>query len=88
MQSLESRIFNSQQPLYDATNPNATYYSFFDDDIEDDKVDLPYGDELIDVKVEEISNAYLDVLDKYIRANIVIPGRDAFPVLGKFKKRK
>ena len=57
MQSLESRIANSWQPLYVTTKPNAIYYSPFDDYIEDDYVDLPYGDELIDVKVEEISDA-------------------------------
>ena len=45
-------------------------------------MDLPYGDELIDVKVEEISDAYLDALDEYIGSEIVVPGRDALPVLG------
>ena len=38
-------------------NSNSIYWSFFNDDIKDEDVDLPYGDELIDVKVEEISDA-------------------------------
>ena len=60
----------------------------FDDDIKDNDVDLPYGDDSIDVKFEEISDAYLEALDEYIRAEIVIPGRDALPVLGEIKKHK
>ena len=51
-------------------------------------MDLPYGDELIDVKIEEISDTYFDALDDYIKADIVIPGIYALPVMGKIKKRK
>ena len=88
MQSLEFRIGNYRQLLYNANNPNVIYYSFSDGYIKDDDVDLPYGYELIDVKVEEISDAYLDAIGDYIEGEIVIPGRDALPVLVKFKKRK
>ena len=52
MQSLESRISDSRKPLYKATNPNVIYYILFDDNIEDDVVEFPYIDELIDVKAE------------------------------------
>ena len=38
--------------------------------------------------LREISDAYLDALDYYIRAEIVIPGRDALTVLGNVNKRK
>ena len=51
-------------------------------------MELSYGDELIDVKVEEISNTYLDALDEYIGADIVIPGIYALPVMVKTKKCK
>ena len=51
-------------------------------------MDLPYGDEFIAVKVEEISDDYLDVIDDYIGAEIVITGRYVLPVLEKVKKRK
>ena len=51
MKSLEFMIGDYWQPLYDSTNPNEIYYSFLNDDIEDDNADLPYGYELIDVKV-------------------------------------
>ena len=88
MKFLEYRIINSWQPLYDATNTKAVYQSLFDDDINDDDVEFPYGNELIDMKVEGISDTYLDALDDYIRSEILILGRDAFPVLVKFDKRK
>ena len=88
MNSLESRIIDYQKMLYDTTNPNAIQYSLFDDNIENDNVDLPYGDELIDVKIEEISDTYFDALDDYIKADIVIPGIYALHVMGKIKKRK
>ena len=81
MKSLGYRIGNYQQPLYDATKPNAILYISFDDDIKDEDVDLPYGNELIDAKVEEISDAYLYALDDYIGDDIVIPGRDELPVM-------
>ena len=51
-------------------------------------MELPCGDEFINVKVEEIYDAFLDALDDYIGAEIVIPGRDALHVLVKVKKRK
>ena len=40
------------------------------------------------MKTTEIDESYLDSLDEYIGANVVIPGRDALPVLAKVKKRK
>ena len=88
MKSFESRIGNSLQPLYKATKSNTSYYIFFDDDIKYDNADLTHGDELIDVKFEEIYDSYLDTLDEYIGADIVISGRDVLPVLLKFKKHK
>ena len=51
-------------------------------------MDLPYGDELIDVKVEQISDAYLKSLDEYTGDDIVISGIDVLPLLVKVKKRK
>ena len=88
IQYLESRIGDYWQPLYNVTNKNVIHNSFFNDDIKDDNVDLPYGDKLIDVKVEEISDSYLDALDEYIGYYIVIECRYAFHVTGKIKKSK
>ena len=50
-------------------------------------MEFPYGDEFIDVKVEEIYDAYLEVLDDYIRDEILVPGRDMLPLMVKVKKR-
>ena len=47
---------------------------------------MPYGDDFIDVKVKEISDAYLYALDDYIGAEIVITGRYVLLVLEKFKR--
>ena len=88
MQSLENRIGNYRQLIYRINTPNAIYYSSIYYYIKDENVDLPYGDELIDVKVEEISDAYLDDFDDYIKAEIIIPVRDELPVMGKLKKQK
>ena len=40
------------------------------------------------MKVEEIYDAYLGALDEYIRADILILGRDALHIMVKFRKRK
>ena len=50
-------------------------------------MELTYDDELIDVKVKKISDPYLDALDEYIRARILIKIIYALPGLGKFNKR-
>ena len=68
-------------------DPNAIYYSSFYDDIKDENVDFLYGDELIDVKVEEIYDTYLDALGDYISSEIVTPARYLLPVMGKVNKR-
>ena len=88
IQSLESRIGNHRKPLYDTNNPKWFYYISFDGDIKDDNVDLTYGYELIDVKVEEIYDAYIDALDDYIGAKVFIPGIYTLLVLRKVRNHK
>ena len=88
MDSLESKIGNQKQPTFNVVSPSSIYYEAFgDSDDADDNV-LPYGDEMIDVKTAEVDEAYLEALDEYIGVEVVIPGRDAQPVLTKVKKRK
>ena len=86
--SLESKIGNHKEALFQITVPENLYYDAFGDDPSDDDNVLPYGDELVDAKTDEIDEAYLEALDEYIGAQVVIPGRDAQPVLAKVKKRK
>ena len=88
MRSVEARIGNAKQPLFNLADPEHIYYDAFDDDVNGDDIYLPYGDELQEMKTEEVNDAYLETLDEYIGAEIVIPGRDGLPVLTKVKKRK
>ena len=48
----------------------------------DDNV-MPYDDELIDAKPEIVDKAYLEAIDNYIGAQIVLSGKYAIPVLDK-----
>ena len=82
---LESHIGNYKQPKFDPIAPRSIYNEIFHDEMYDDQTLLPYGDEIIDAKVEDINDAYLDALDEYINAKVVIPGRDAIPVLATVK---
>ena len=88
MSSVETRIGNAKTPIFNPDAPNRVYYDAFHDDVTDDDNVLPYGDELLDLKTEDITDAYLDSLDDYIGAQIVMPDRDGVPVLTKVKKRK
>jgi hypothetical protein len=86
--SVESKIGNYKQPLFNIHIPKGIYYNAFGDDMDADDNVLPYGDELVDQKTSEVNEAYLEALDEYIGVEVVIPGRDAQPVLATVKKRK
>jgi hypothetical protein len=88
MDKVEEKIGNHKLPIYDGANPMSIYYSAFQDDIDLDDNVLPYGDELIDAKEIEANEAYLEALDTYIGAQVVVPGRDSQPILAKVRKRK
>ena len=57
-------------------------------DPRDDDITYPWDDELVDVPLHEEDEAYLSVLDEYINANVVLPGKDGVEVLCKVKGRK
>ena len=88
MESVEERIGNYKQPVYNAIQPDAIYFDAFGDEHDADSNVLPYGDELIDVMPDDVNDAYLEALDNYIGAEVVVPGKDSIPVLAKVKKRK
>ena len=88
MVSLTSKIGNHSEPLFNPISPKGIYYDAFDDDPSEDSNDLPYGDELMDAKEHEIDEPYLDSLDKYIGAKVIVPGKDAIPVLAEIRGRK
>ena len=88
MTSMESIIGNNREGVFKDTAPSAIYYDAFGEDTDADDNVLPYGNELIGAKTETIAEAYLEALDTYIGAEIVIPDCEAVPVLTKVKKQK
>ena len=88
MISVESIIGNSREGIFDNTIPSSIYYNAFGDDTDADDNVLPYGDELMDAKTETVDEAYLEALDSYIGAEVVLNNKEAIPVLAKVKKRK
>ena len=86
--SLESNIGNHKQGIFKPAAPMDIYCDAFGDDNDIDENVLPYGDELIDAKTETVDEAYLESLDAYLGAEILLPNKDAIPVLAKVKKRK
>jgi hypothetical protein len=89
MRSINARIGNSRQALYDETDPNSIYYSNFSDDPVDDTNALPYGDEILEVKLAEADDSYIDTLDSFIGLQVVVKDQlNDQPVLAKIKRRK
>ena len=88
METVESKIGNSRLPNYDSKEPCSIYFTTFGEDYDVDDNALPYGEEIQDIKMNEIDDAYIDSLDKYIRAEVVVPGKDSPSVLAKIRNRK
>ena len=88
MEKVESKIGNYRQPEFNPDQPEQIYYSTFNDEKEDDDIISPYEGEVIDAKTTEIDDAYMESLDNYIGVEVVVPGKNAEPVLAKVKRRK
>jgi hypothetical protein len=88
MNCVYERIGNTKEPTYNNIFPQQIYCDAFDDPVEDDSCDLPYGDELHEAKLEEVDDQYLESLDEYINAEIILPDKEGIPVLTKVKSRK
>ena len=90
MQSVTAKIGNHREPLFHELEPGRIYYDAFNEEINDDMIDLPYGDEYKDIIPDEIDEPYLEQLDQYIGASVVIPGttNGVEPVLALIKGRK
>ena len=43
---------------------------------------------MVDARSETVDEAYMEALNNYIGAEIVLAGKYAIPILAKFKKRK
>ena len=86
--NLENKIGNSTIPVFEASKPENIYYLPFGSTIEDDSMDLPYGDDFMDLDVKKIDTRYHNELDNLIGAQVSLPGRDGLPLLVFVKKRK
>ena len=56
--------------------------------IDEDSVDLPYGDDFMDLDINGIDARYLSELDNLIGAKVSLPSKDGHPLLIIVKKRK
>ena len=81
MTSLEALVGNYREGVFQPTSPSLIYYDDFGDRSDTDENVLPYGDKLVDAKSETAEEAYLEALNKYIGAEIVLAGKDAIPIL-------
>ena len=85
--NLQSKIGNDKIPVFDPGKPDEIYYKPFGDSILEDEVALPYGDELVDVKAENIDEPYMEELDNLIGSQVNLPDKSGIPLLVTVKKR-
>ena len=86
--NLEAKIGNSTILVFELNNPERIYYSLFGAVIDEDSIDLPYGDSFMDLDVNEIDTSYLSELDNLIGAQVPLPNKYGLPLLAIVKKRK
>ena len=86
--SLESKIGNSIVPIVNPGKPDEIHYKPFGDDILEEDIALSYGDELVDVKVKDIDEPYMEELDNLIGSQVKLPDKGGIPLLVNVKKRK
>ncbi|GFH50430.1 hypothetical protein CTEN210_06904 [Chaetoceros tenuissimus] len=84
MDCIHEKIGNTKVPIYNNIYPQRVYYDAFDDPVEDDESQLPYGEE----QHEDVIDRYLEALDNYINSEVIMPDKDGTAVLTKVKGRK
>ena len=85
MDCVQERIGNTRELIYNNIYPQQIYYDSFNDPVEDDKSQLPYGEEIHEAKLEEVNDRYMEALDRYINAKVIMPNKNGIPVLTKVK---
>ena len=88
MERVEAKIGNAKQPLFDGTDSDRVYYSDFRCTYDADDRILIYGEEIQDQKEVKVNKAYIEAIDNYIGAKIVVPGKYYIPILAGAKHRK
>ena len=87
MERVETKFGNNKQPLFDGTDPDRVYYSYFGDTDNADKNLLPYGEYIQYQKEVEVNEDYIEAFDNYIGSKLVFLGTDSIPVLYQVKLR-
>ncbi|GFH50586.1 hypothetical protein CTEN210_07062 [Chaetoceros tenuissimus] len=89
MDCIHEKIGNTKVPIYNNIYPQRVYYDAFDDPVEDDESQQPYGEEQHEAKLEDVNDKrYLEALDNYINSEVIMPDKDGTAVLTKVKGRK
>ena len=86
--NLEAKIGNNSVPIFEPSNRGGIYYSLFGAVVDEDSVELPYGDDFMDLDANEIDTRYLSELDNLIGAQVSLPMKDWLPLLAIVKRRK
>ena len=81
MTSLEPLVWNYREGVFQPTSPYLIYYDAFRESSDNYENVLPYGDELADAKSETVDKSYLEALNNYIGAEILLADKYAIPVL-------
>ena len=85
---VQAKIGNVKEPICNNIYLWQIYYDTFDDPIDNNQISLPYREELHQVKLEEVNENYLESLDEYINAEVIIPNKEEIPILTKVKHCK
>ena len=88
--SVDDKICNHWQSSFTVDDLKAIYYkTFVDNDINVDANIITYGTKLIYMKSEEVDDSYIESMDEYIGANVVVSGKDDItPVLSRTRGHK
>ena len=73
--NLQSKIGNDKLPIFNPGKHDEKYYKPFGDSTLEEEVALPYGDELVDVKAENIDEPYMEELDSLIGSQVNLPDK-------------
>ena len=86
--TLESKIGNNKVPVFDPSKPDEIYYKPFGDDMLEEGNALPHGNELMNAKVAEIDEPYMEELNNLIGSQVKQTDKCGIPLLVTVKKRK
>lgn len=81
MDCVHEKIGNTKKHIYNNIYPQQIYYDAFKVPIDNDESQLPYREELHETKLEDVNDMYLETLDNYINAEVIMHDKYGIPVL-------